>query len=84
MLEGYVPYPEEFVKKYKAKGCWAGKTLGEEFDEWVSAHGDRVALSFMGRHVSYREMGERANRLALHFVEIGLKTYDRMILQLPN
>ncbi|MCJ7594332.1 MAG: AMP-binding protein [Desulfobacterales bacterium] len=84
MLEGYVPYPEEFVKKYKAKGYWAGKTLGEEFDEWVSAHGDRVALSFMGRHVSYREMGERANRLALHFAEIGLKTYDRMILQLPN
>jgi len=84
MLEGFVPYPEPFVRKYKEKGYWVDKTLGEEFDEFVSKYSDRVALAHNGQHVSYREMGEKVNRLALHFINVGLRTYDRMILQLPN
>lgn len=84
MLEGLVPYPEPFVRKYKEKGYWVDKTLGEEFDEFVSKYRDRVALAYNGQHVSYRELGEKVNRLALHFIDVGLRTYDRMILQLPN
>ena len=84
MLEGFVPYPESFVKKYKEKGYWIDKTLGEEFDEFVNKYGDRVALAFKGQHVSYHEMGEKVNRFALHFINIGLRPYDRMILQLLN
>jgi 2,3-dihydroxybenzoate-AMP ligase len=84
MLEGFVPYPESFVRQYRQKGYWVDKTLGEEFDEFVSRYADRVALSCKGEQVTYRELGERVNRLALHFVALGLKTYDRMILQLPN
>jgi 2,3-dihydroxybenzoate-AMP ligase len=84
MLEGFVPFPEVFVKKYKAKGYWMDKTLGEEFDEFVNQYSDRVALACKGEHVSYREMGEKVNRLSLHFIDKGLRTYDRLILQLPN
>jgi 2,3-dihydroxybenzoate-AMP ligase len=84
MLEGFVPFPEIFVKKYKTKGYWIDKTLGEEFDEFVRKYNDRVALAFKGEHVSYREMGEKVNRLSLHFIDKGLRTYDRMIFQLPN
>jgi len=84
MLEGFVPYPEPFVSKYRQKGYWTDKTLGEEFDEFVGKYGNRVALSCQGEYVTYGELGERVNRLALHFVRLGLKTYDRMILQLPN
>jgi 2,3-dihydroxybenzoate-AMP ligase len=84
MLDGFVPFPESFVKKYKGKGYWADKTLGEEFDEFVVKYADSIALSFQGQQVTYRQLGENVNRLALHFVDIGLKTYDRMIFQLPN
>ena len=84
MLDGFVPYPEAVVNRYKQRGYWIDRTLGEEFDEWVNRYGDRVALVCDGEHISYREMGEKVNRLALHFINIGLKTYDRMILQLPN
>ena len=68
MLEGFVPYPEAFVKRYKEKGYWVDKTLGEEFDECVNRYRDRVALACNGKHISYREMGEKVNRLALHFI----------------
>ncbi|MDP2268227.1 MAG: AMP-binding protein, partial [Deltaproteobacteria bacterium] len=84
MLEGCVPFPEIFVKKYKEKGYWVDKTIGEEFDEFVGKYADRVALACNGEHVSYRELGERVVRLALHFIDRGLRPYDRMILQLPN
>jgi 2,3-dihydroxybenzoate-AMP ligase len=84
MLEGFVPFPEEFAKRYKEKGYWLDKTLGEEFDEAVGKFGDRVALACNGEYVTYKELGERATRLALHFIEKGLRPYDRMIMQLPN
>lgn len=84
MLEGFVPYPESFTRRYREKGYWVDKTLGEEFDHFVNRYKERVALSCRGERVTYRELGERVNRLALHFVRLGLKTYDRMILQLPN
>jgi 2,3-dihydroxybenzoate-AMP ligase len=84
MLEGFVQYPESFVKKYKEKGYWIDKTLGEEFDEWVNRHRDRVALAYRGSCVSYSEMAEKVNRLSLHFIDLGLRPYDRIILQLPN
>jgi 2,3-dihydroxybenzoate-AMP ligase len=84
MLEGFVPYPESFVKKYKERGYWIDKTLGEEFDEWANRHRHRVALAYMGSYVSYSEMAEKVNRLSLHFIDLGLRPYDRIILQLPN
>jgi 2,3-dihydroxybenzoate-AMP ligase len=84
MLKGLVPYPESFIRKYKEKGYWIDRTIGEEFDQFVRNHADRVALAHNGKYVTYRGMEERVNRLALHFVRAGLKTYDIMILQLPN
>ena len=84
MLEGFVPYPESFVKKYKEKGYWIDKTLGEEFDDWVNRHPHRVALAYTGDYVSYAEMAQKVNRLSLHLINLGLRPYDRIILQLPN
>jgi 2,3-dihydroxybenzoate-AMP ligase len=84
MLENFVRYPESFVKKYKEKGYWIDKTLGEEFDEWVNRHRYRVALTYLGNDVSYSEMAQKVNRLSLHLIDLGLRPYDRIILQLPN
>lgn len=30
MLEGFVSYPDAFVKLYREKGLWVDKTIGEE------------------------------------------------------
>ena len=49
MLEGFVPFPEEFIKKYKAKGYWIDKTLGEEFDEAVAKYRGQGGLSLQRR-----------------------------------
>lgn len=84
MLEGFVTYPEEFITLYREKCLWVDKTIGEELDAAVAGYGDRTALACEGRHVTYRELGIRATRLALHFIDKGLRPYDRVIVQLPN
>ncbi|OPY85311.1 MAG: 2,3-dihydroxybenzoate-AMP ligase [Syntrophorhabdus sp. PtaU1.Bin153] len=84
MMQGHVPYPDEFVKRYREKGYWLDKTLGDDFDEFTGKYKNRVAVSAAGKHVTYSEMAKNVNRLALHFVEKGLRTYDTAILQLPN
>ena len=30
-LDGVVPFPEDFAKKYREKGYWEGQTLSEMF-----------------------------------------------------
>ena len=31
MLEGFVPFPDEFKEKYRDMGYWVDKSLREEF-----------------------------------------------------
>lgn len=83
-LEGCVPYPEEFKKLYREKGYWEDKTLGDVLDESIKKFAAREAMSFGNDRVTYAQMGEKIDRLALHFLNIGLKPLDRVIFQLAN
>jgi 2,3-dihydroxybenzoate-AMP ligase len=83
-VEGFVPWPAELVARYRAAGYWAGRTLGAMLDASVRAHADRVALVSAGRRFTYAELGHLVDRLAAHLVRLGIETYDRVILQLPN
>lgn len=50
----------------------------------AKAHGDRVALSFYGKTITYRELDEQADRFAAGLRKIGMKARDRVSLVLPN
>lgn len=84
MLEGCVPWPEEFVTKYKAKGFWEDRTIGEVLGKAFQRFDEKVAIIAEDQQITYRELGERVRRLALHFIELGLRPYDRMVLQIHN
>ena len=84
MLEGFVPWPDEFVRRYKEAGYWDDLTFSEHLHKWVEKYGSRPALAVDGKEISYREMDEKATRLAFQMAQMGIKTYDRVMLQLPN
>src|SRR3990172_5454559 len=44
MLEGFVPFPPEFAKRYREKGYWHDKSLAEEFAAVFRQYADRVAF----------------------------------------
>lgn len=84
MLEGFVPWPLELARRYRARGYWAGITLGEAFDRSVAVNGERVAVVDGERRLTYRELGSLVERLALHLVERGISGGRRVVFQLPN
>ena len=84
MLEGFVPWPPEYVKRYREAGYWEEKTLTEKLEEIAAEVPDREALVCGDSRVTYGEMVAKINRLALHFAEAGLKPGDRVVFQLPN
>jgi 2,3-dihydroxybenzoate-AMP ligase len=84
MLEGFVPWPPEYARRYREAGYWEEKTLAEKLDEIALQVPDKEALVCGDTRVTYREMKAKSDRLALHFLEVGLKPGDRVVFQLPN
>jgi 2,3-dihydroxybenzoate-AMP ligase len=84
MLQGCVPWPEDFARRYRSRGYWRDVTIGEQLDAAVARWGDREALVSGTERLTYRELGARIDRLAVRLAQSGLKPLDRVVLQLPN
>ncbi|MCT9075725.1 (2,3-dihydroxybenzoyl)adenylate synthase [Streptomyces fulvoviolaceus] len=80
-------WPREFAERYRAAGYWRGETFGGVLRERAAAHPDRLALVDPAperRTWTYRELDERADRLAAGFAARGIGRGDRVVVQLPN
>jgi 2,3-dihydroxybenzoate-AMP ligase len=84
MLQGFVPYPDEFAAKYRAKGYWQDKSLAQEFDDVFKRFSDRVVLVDGEKSLTYSELDQASSNLALNLYEIGLRPLDRVVPTLPN
>lgn len=84
MLDGVVGWPAEFEARYRARGHWAGTTLGEAFDRAVVANAERVAVVDGARRVGYEELGALVERFARHLAARGISGGARAVFQLPN
>ncbi len=83
-LEGVVPFPPEFAARYREKGYWEDATMGHFFDEIISKSAERVAFLAGNESVTYRQLAQRVERLALHLLKFGVQPLDRFVMQLPN
>ena len=83
-MEGCVTWPAELAERYRREGHWAGITIGQMFAASVRDHAGRTALVAGTQRLSYAELGARVDRVAAHLLHLGFRTYDRVILQLPN
>jgi 2,3-dihydroxybenzoate-AMP ligase len=84
MLDGVVPFPAEFATRYREKGYWEDRSLTSVFEELFARHADRVALVAGDRRITYRALAGSAERLARHFLKLGIRPLDRVVVQLPN
>jgi 2,3-dihydroxybenzoate-AMP ligase len=84
MLKGVVPFPPEFVQRYRDRGYWSDKSLAEEFRIVLKRYADRVALIGGDRTITYAELDQLSDNLALNLLDLGLKPLDRVVVQLPN
>lgn len=84
MLQGCTPWPEEYATLYREKGYWEDKTIDELLDLSISKYPEKEALVCGDSRLTYSELGQRIDRLAYQFVQIGLRPLDRVVMQLPN
>lgn len=84
MLEGVVPFPPEYAKMCREKGYWEDRSIRDQFKDVFARHADRIAVIDGDRQATYRELDERSERLALNFLDLGIKPLDRVVLLLPN
>lgn len=83
-LDGWTPWPPELAELYRRLGYWRGETLGEMLRERAARYEGRVAIVSGERRLTYRELDERADRLAAGLRRLGVQRGDRVVVQLPN
>ncbi|MBL0403351.1 dicarboxylate--CoA ligase PimA [Microvirga aerilata] len=59
-------------------------TLPKLLDEAVSAYGDRPAIEYRDRHISYSEIGRQADAMASALLATGIGADGALALYLPN
>src|SRR5258708_29384972 len=84
MLDGVVPFPPELAKRYRDKGYWRDLSLAEEFASVFERYADRIAFIDRDARVTYGEVDDVSDRLALNLLGAGLAPLDRVVVQLPN
>jgi 2,3-dihydroxybenzoate-AMP ligase len=84
MLPGCRFWPDELARRYLDQGAWQGETLWDLLDSAAIAWPDRIALVYGEERISYRELRDRALRLAAGLSAIGLQPLDRVVFQLGN
>jgi 2,3-dihydroxybenzoate-AMP ligase len=84
VLEGVVPFPPEFAKRYRERGYWLDKSLAEEYRIAFDKYESRVALIDRDRSITYGELDRMSDNLALNLLEAGFRSLDRVVVQLPN
>lgn len=83
-LDGVVPFPPEYVARYRAKGYWEDRPLISHFDDVFRRHAARIAVIDGDRRVTFAELGERARLVGRNLLDLGVRPLDAVLLQLPN
>ena len=84
MVQGVVPFPPEFARRYRERGYWADKSLAQEFRLIFGRYAERVAVIDGDRSITYAELDRLSDNLALNLLHLGIKPLDRVVVQLPN
>jgi len=84
IMEGFTPFPQEFIRKYVEQGYWPELTFGEVLDNTIRTYPGKEALVDEKSRVSWLQLGIYVERIALKFLELGIKKGDTVIVQLPN
>lgn len=82
--EGYVPFPDEAARDYRAAGYWTGRTLGDLLRDSARTQPQRPAVLGGTGPQTYAELDAAADRMAHGLLALGINPGDRVIVQLPN
>jgi 2,3-dihydroxybenzoate-AMP ligase len=83
MLE-FPKHRSEDVQKYSRNKWWLGFAMGDILDHTTDAFPHKEALVDDKVRLTYSELRERVDRLAVGLMNLGIEKGDTVLLQLPN
>jgi 2,3-dihydroxybenzoate-AMP ligase len=84
MNNDLVGWPEDVAQSYVESGYWRGRPLGWWMWTYADTFGERTAIVDGDIRMTYRELAERADALAVGLHSRGLQPGDTVLVQLPN
>ncbi|MFC1992018.1 (2,3-dihydroxybenzoyl)adenylate synthase [Chloroflexota bacterium] len=83
-LEGFIQSAKEDTEKYLRMGWWQNIPLGDVLDKAATLHPDKEALVDDRSRLTYSQLRETVDRLAIGLIKLGIKKGDCVLVQLPN
>ncbi len=84
LLDGFTPYRKEDAEKYKRLGWWGGLTFGDILDRAADRYPAKEAFVDGVSRLTLAQARDKANRLAVGLMNLGIEPKERVLVQLPN
>lgn len=84
MSSQYRSHPEQDQKYYIESGHWQTDSLGQLLKNWAKEFSDKPAIVDGNTRLSFQDLDNKADSLAAGLHNIGIKSGDRVLVQLPN
>ncbi|MGO9568923.1 MAG: class I adenylate-forming enzyme family protein [Desulfomonilaceae bacterium] len=75
---------KEQIEYYTHLGFWDKWTFCDYIKRWASAFPDKEALIDVKTRLTWSQYGTMVDRMALNFLELGIKRDDLVVTQIPN
>jgi acyl-CoA synthetase (AMP-forming)/AMP-acid ligase II len=72
------------IEEYTRLGFWDRWTFCDFIKRWGAALPDKIALIDSKKRLTWSQYSRMVDRMALHFLDLGLKRGDLVIAQIPN
>lgn len=84
LARGVVAFPDDLIDEYHAKGLWHSRTIAQELQLTVERFGDRLAVADPVVQLTYADLGELSDRIAVGLMRAGLSPGERVMFQVTN
>ncbi|MBK6854194.1 MAG: AMP-binding protein [Burkholderiales bacterium] len=84
MLAGFVAWPDDDVARWTSAGYREGRVVADIVRDTATRLPDKVAVIEGERRLSFAQLNEQVDRLAIELRHTGLEPLDRVVMQLPN
>ncbi len=80
----YSRWPKNFEEAYRKAGYWSDEPLTQMIEDQVEKNGHAIAIIDGQRQITYTQLDQMANTLAIYLDQQGINRFDTALVQLPN
>jgi 2,3-dihydroxybenzoate-AMP ligase len=84
LIRGWHPFTEQECRRYVARGLWRNLTVLDLLDRNAQVFPNKLAIIDEKTEVTWKELQQRVNRLAIQLRELGVEYGDFFVLDLMN